>query len=118
MHELWPIPGTLDAVVNDIIDILIYSFKYEYVIKEDTLKDVFDLKWILPVLAIYKGRLGCCNRVVRTLKLVNITLELLIKLFVKKTVFRWLIAVNSCSSRSTRTPLSVLLPLHLLAKVV
>ena len=54
LQELWPIPGTSDAV--DIKnDILIYSFKYEYVIKEVNLEDVFDLKWILPILAIHKG---------------------------------------------------------------
>ena len=54
LQELWPIPGTLDAV--DIKnDILFYSFKYEYVIKEVDLEDVFDLKWILPILAIHKG---------------------------------------------------------------
>ena len=44
----------MDADDNEI-DILIYSFKYEYVIKEDTLENVFDLKWILPILAIHKG---------------------------------------------------------------
>ena len=54
MQELWPIPGTLDAV--DIKnDILFYSFKYEYVIKEVDLEDVFDLKWILPILVFHKG---------------------------------------------------------------
>ena len=44
----------MDADDNEI-DILIYSFKYEYVIKEETLENVFDLKWILPILAIHKG---------------------------------------------------------------